>query len=263
MWRMKIKRTIKMSTFSGMRFSVVACILGLGLTGCEADHSALAPVVEGPWRSSASAYATPKRYIVRPGDTLYSIAFRYDQDYRRLAAINHLSSPYVVKVGQAILMNPNYTTPVPMHRVVRAAPRGTPWRPQPEPRLSPQVVVPHNSHWLWPVHGPIISGFAPSLGKKGVDIAGSRGQTIRATASGKVAYAGDGLPGYGNMILIQHPHQLLSAYGYNARNLVQAGQTVRAGQPIAIMGISPQRRYATHFEMRKAGKPVNPKYFLH
>jgi lipoprotein NlpD len=236
-------------------------LMAIGLVACEEDHSGLAPVVEGPWHRH---HATPHRYTVRAGDTLYSIAFRYDQDYRRLAAMNHLQSPYVVKVGQPIFLNPRYTSQIPSIRpVVRAAPRGAKWRAPVQMTAAPaRVVPPRNTHWLWPTRGPIISGFAPEFGKKGIDIAGSQGQTIRATANGMVAYSGDGLPGYGNMILIQHSHQLLSAYGYNARNLVHAGQTVKAGQAIAIMGISPQRRNATHFELRKAGRPVNPRYFL-
>lgn len=234
--------------------------LMVGLTACEEDITGLAPVVEGHWR--APSQPTPNRYRVRPGDTLYSIAFRYDQDYRRLAAMNRMHSPYVVKVGQIIALNPHYYSSIaPIRPVVRAAPRGTPWRVQPSSAYSAQV-VPKNTHWLWPTRGRIVAGFAPALGKKGIDIAGSRGQTIRATSTGTVAYAGDGLPGYGNMILIQHSHQLLSAYGYNAQNLVHAGQKVQAGQAIAIMGTSPQRRYAMHFEVRKAGRPVDPRYFL-
>lgn len=231
----------------------------MSLTAClEEDITPLAPVVEGPWRTG---YATPKQYRVRPGDTLYSIAFRYDQDYRRLAAINHLESPYVVKVGQVLSLRPIlYATPTRrvQQRVARSAQQS--WVPR-TMTVSPSIAK--NTHWQWPTRGRIVSGFAPNLGRKGVDIAGTKGQTIRATASGTVAYAGDGLPGYGNMILIQHPRQLLSAYGYNAQNLVHAGQRVQAGQPIAIMGTSPQHRYATHFEVRKAGKPVNPLYFLH
>ena len=241
--------------------------IGLGflmlvaLAACTDDPSALAPVVEGPWHSMQPM---PKRYRVQAGDTLYSIAFRYDQDYRRLAAMNHLHSPYVVKLGQFISLKPPSSGPgtsfTPMLSLV----------PQPSRRQGSRLInyelhdtpAPKHSHWLWPTRGRIIADFAPELGKKGIDIAGSRNQTIRATASGWVAYAGDGLPGYGNMILIQHPHQVLSAYGYNARNLVHAGQSIRAGQAIAIMGTGPQHRYATHFELRKAGKPINPKYFL-
>lgn len=235
---------------------VIAVIL---ITGCEEGGSDLAPVVEGTWSSAGPA---PRYYRVRAGDTLYSIAFRYDQDYRRLAAMNHMASPYMVKVGQVISLRGSsnsatrsrpmlYTAP-PISQQWHSVPPSSPTRPY----LS------NTTHWLWPARGPILSGFAPGLGRKGIDIAGKRGQTILAAANGTVAYAGDGLPGYGNLILIQHPKQLLSAYGYNSKNLVRAGQTVHAGQAIAIIGASPQRRYATHFEVRKAGRPVNPIYFL-
>ncbi len=223
------------------------------LVACE-EATSLAPVVDGNWRSS-DVNAT--RYRVGRGDTLFSIAFRYDQDYRRLAAINHLQSPYIVKVGQVIVLKSTYSSP-PSYRNVPSVRRAQ--QPMQQAIASPGI---RGSRWLWPARGPILASFAPGLGRKGIDIAGARGQTIRATANGTVAYAGDGLPGYGNLILIQHPQQLLSAYGYNARNLVHAGQTVRAGQPIAVMGTSPHRRYAMHFEVRKAGTPVNPNYYLH
>ncbi len=235
-------------------------LIAMGCVVACDEGGALAPVVDGNWRATNPS---ANYYRVKSGDTLYSIAFRYDQDYRRIAGMNGLQSPYVVKVGQVIRLKPQYTT-APTRRVVYTASRS----PQRGNRQlqRPQPFVPHlssNTHWLWPARGPILSGFAPELGKKGIDIAGKKGQTIRASANGTVAYAGDGLPGYGNLILIQHPKQLLSAYGYNARNLVHAGQTVHAGQAIAIMGVSPQRHYAMHFEVRKAGSPVNPGYFLH
>lgn len=229
-------------------------------------RSDLAPVVDGNWRA---ANPNASYYRVRTGDTLYAIAFRYDQDYRRLAAINHLQSPYLVKVGQVIYLKSPSTPPIRTQRTVYV-PTSTPVarsrqrHPMTPPVSRPAVVtgLPLHKHWLWPVSGKIVASFAPEQGKKGIDIAGKKGQTIRATADGTVAYAGDGLPGYGNLILIQHSKQLLSAYGYNARNLVRAGQTVHAGQAIGIVGVSPQRHYAMHFEVRKAGRPVNPRYFL-
>jgi lipoprotein NlpD len=241
---------------------VILMVLGL-LVACD-ERATLAPVVEGSWRADNPS---ANFYRVRSGDTLYSIAFRYDQDYRRLAAMNALQSPYVVKVGQVIHLKSQYmTAPTPRivymnRRAVVQQQRSRPHlrQPQSQPALSR---LPSNAHWSWPVHGAILSSFSPEMGRKGIDIAGKKGQTIRATASGTVSYAGDGITGYGNLILIQHPKQLLSAYGYNARNLVHAGQTVHAGQAIAIIGVSPKRRYAMHFEVRKAGQPVNPGYFL-
>lgn len=228
------------------------------IAACEEGGGDLAPVVEGTWRSTSPA---PHYYRVRAGDTLYSIAFRYDQDYRRLAAMNQMSSPYVVKVGQVINLRSTRPATRSRSRGYTAPPLSRPWYPVPHSAPT-RPYASNTTHWLWPTRGPVLSGFAPDLGRKGIDIAGKRGQTIFAAANGTVAYAGDGLPGYGNLILIQHPKQLLSAYGYNSKNLVRAGQTVHAGQAIAIIGASPQRRYATHFEVRKAGRPVNPIYFL-
>lgn len=191
---------------------------------------------------------------------MYSIAFRYDLDYRQLAATNHIPSPYLLAVGQTIyLKSPK---PHPVFRPAYISPKLAParaWHPQ-LPKVTRRA---GGGAWLWPAQGVVLTSFSPQQGKKGIDIAGRPGQSIRATANGTVAYAGDGLPGYGNLILIKHDNQFLSAYGYNARNLVREGQTVRAGQVIAVMGMSPYHRNAVHFELRKAGQPTNPRYFLH
>lgn len=223
------------------------------LSACE-ERQSLAPVVESNWRALHSAET---KHRVARGETLYSIAFRYDQDYRRLAALNHIPTPYALAVGQVIYLKsapPVARSAYPVYR--RVTPKYSP------AAVSRSMPAAHRGGWLWPARGPLLSSFVPQLGKKGIDIAGHKGQTIYATSEGTVAYAGDGLIGYGNLILIKHDHQFLSAYAYNARNLVRVGQHVRAGQAIANMGMNNQHRYAVHFEIRKAGQPVNPRYYL-
>ncbi len=234
---------------------LVICLSVGVITACE-QRTTLAPVVEANWRASNIA-ATHR---VQRGETMYSIAFRYDQDYRQLAAINRIPRPYLLAVGQVIHLKPSQpqAMPRPVYAPRKIIPART-WHPQPQSLKATNRA----GAWLWPAQGAILTSFSPQQGKKGIDIAGKAGQSIRATANGTVAYAGDGLPGYGNLILIKHDNQFLSAYGYNARNLVREGQVVRAGQVIALMGMSPNRRNAVHFELRKAGQPTNPRYFLH
>lgn len=119
------------------------------------------------------------------------------------------------------------------------------------------------SKWLWPTKGRIIKGFsAGDQGNKGIDIAGQRGQSIVSTANGTVVYSGNALRGYGNLVIVKHNDNYLSAYAHNERLLVKEGQSVRAGQKIATMGSSGASGVRLHFEIRYQGKSVNPKRYL-
>ncbi len=242
----------------------VTALVWFSLAGCG-QRDGLAPVTELNWRS---ANARPTQYVVFRGDTLYAIAFRYDKDYRELAEANHIRSPYSLRVGQVIRIQPAYqsTPPQPKSRAYRptwvkpqtytqkqAATQATYTRPMMSWRTS---------RWLWPAHGKIVANFVPAQGKKGLDIAGAKGDKIYAASNGTVAYAGSGLAGYGNLIIIKHDNQFLTAYGNNARNLVSEGQTIHAGQVIADMGVVDRRFFGVHFEIRQAGKPVNPLNYL-
>jgi len=230
----------------------IVLLLSLCLSAC-ADRESLAPVVETQWHAF-NPNAT--QHVVTRGETLYAIAFRYDQDYRQLAMSNRLRSPYTLSVGQVIRMQP-------MNR--------RPQRYSPSPRAPRSSYTPanivrsthqHNGHWLWPARGRIATSFVPAQGKKGIDIAGQKGAKIYASTGGVVAYAGNGLAGYGNLIIIKHDNQFLTAYGDNLRNLVTEGQSIKAGQVIAEMGIVDHRFYGVHFEIRQAGRPVNPMNYL-
>jgi lipoprotein NlpD len=119
------------------------------------------------------------------------------------------------------------------------------------------------SKWLWPTKGRIIKSFSTGdQGNKGIDIAGQRGQSIVSTAGGTVVYSGNALRGYGNLVIVKHNHNYLSAYAHNERLLVREGQNVKAGQKIATMGSSGTNSVRLHFEIRYQGKSVNPKRYL-
>jgi lipoprotein NlpD len=225
--------------------SISMVLLSLMLLSCE-ERTDLAPVTELRWHHPHASAASTHRVL--PGETLYAIAFRYDTDYEQLASLNHIPPPYLVKVGQRLLLRPYQSQNVQAYPVAR------------RPMFTSKPVV--STRWRWPVTGKIASHFAPLQGKKGIDIACSKGSKIRATASGVVAYAGSGLLGYGNLIIIKHNNEYLTAYGNNARNLVKEGSKVSAGQIIAEAGLIDRHYFGVHFEIRKKGIPVNPLNYL-
>ena len=235
----------------------------LALCSCG-ERVGLAPVVDVKWRAVNSH--AKEHHVVR-GETLYAIAFRYDQDYRQLAIANHLHRPYKLLVGQIIRLNsvgvptklgryqPNQTT----HHAKTVWYTTKPSTNTTRPTTKIKTVVNKQSlGWLWPAHGKVIAIYAPQQGKKGIDIAGSKGEKIHASRDGVVAYAGSGLSGYGNLIIIKHDNQYLTAYGNNSKNLVKEGQRVHAGQAIAEMGVIDRHYWGVHFEIRNVGQPVNP-----
>ncbi len=228
------------------------------LSGCG-ERSGLAPVSESSWQPYATSTG---RHIVRRGETLYAIAFRYDTDYRQLARLNHLNPPYSLRVGQTL----NVSGGARVQKVVR--PRYIPRNIQqqkPQPIQRPAYSGMHwfsSSKWYWPVQGRVAASFVPAQGKKGINIACNKGDKIRAASGGVVAYAGSGLQGYGNLIIIKHDNEYLTAYGNNIRNLVKEGQRVNAGQVIAEAGLVERKYWGVHFEIRKKGIPVNPLNYL-
>lgn len=236
------------------------------LVGCGSRGS-LAPVSEITYQPY-SRYQ--KNHVVRRGETLYAIAFRYDTDYRKLAALNHVQPPYSLRVGQVLNLQGLARRTTTWHPVQQPQPRNqaqSRYR-QPIPQTKPRVIyTPVNrtrssSGWFWPVSGQVVTTFIPTQGKKGINIASKKGAKVIASASGVVAYAGSGLAGYGNLIIIKHNNEYLTAYGNNVRNLVREGQQVKAGQIIAEVGVLEHKYWGVHFEIRKAGVPVNPLNYL-
>lgn len=154
---------------------------------------------------------------------------------------------------------PATTAPTPVQP--QAAPAQAVSTPTPPPGATRNV---DGIVWQWPASGKVIGGFQAGTGGDGagLDIAGQLGEPVRAAASGTVVYSGNGLIGYGELVIIKHNDTYLSAYGHNSRRLVTEGQHVNAGQEIALMGASGAPRVELHFEIRKDGKPVDPLAYL-
>ena len=197
---------------------------------------------------------TSQFHLVKQGDTLYSIAFAHDMDYHDLATANNIHQPYVVYAGQMLRLRTTQISESSRLSTLHARVfnKGD--------MESHMRLYPHGL--MWPTTGRVVAGFNRNRGQKGIHIQGSRNQTIRAVLPGVVAYAGQGLLGYGNLIIVKHPNRVLTAYGNNARNMVREGDHVRQGQVIATMGKLRRTQYGLHFEIRQAGKPVNPLYYL-
>jgi lipoprotein NlpD len=213
-------------------------------------------------------------YVVQPQDTLYSIAWRHNLDYRDLARWNHLAPDFRIVLGQALVLDGSaraITSSAPgqpdLHAHSHASPlstgapadNGVP----PSKRTPPREVTPSNIRsvliWGWPTERT--SAALPVAGG-GILIAGRFGQDVRAASAGKVVYIGNGLRGYGNLIIIKHGENLLSAYAHNRDALVHEGQEVGLGEVIAHMGEGAPQKPVLYFEIRLNGKPVDPVPFL-
>jgi lipoprotein NlpD len=187
----------------------------------------------------ADTAATQEVYVVRPQDTVYSIAWRYGLDFRDLARWNNIGSDFHITVGQALILRPN-------HSEVLTATR---------PSSPSKATV----HWDWPTDRSSAPRPVPS---GGILISGQLGQDIRATSAGWVVYAGSGIRGYGNLIIIKHGENLLSAYAHNRESLVRDGQEVARGEVIGHMGEGAPGKPVLYFEIRRNGKPIDPLSFL-
>lgn len=221
------------------------------------------------------------QYVVQPGDTLYGIAFRYGWDWKRLAAHNNIQAPYTIRPGQRLRFGAVAANPVasvkpanpPARVVTKTAPKAVTApasTPKPVPSVvkntvtnTPAVPAKSASGWAWPASGTLIGRYASNGSlNKGIDISGQLGQPVLAASNGTVVYAGSGLRGYGELVIIKHSDIYVSAYGHNRRLLVREGQQVKAGQAIAEMGSSGTDRVKLHFEIRRQGKPVDPLQYL-
>ncbi|WP_421570746.1 peptidoglycan DD-metalloendopeptidase family protein [Stenotrophomonas sp. PD6] len=217
-----------------------------------------------------TAHSTPQSSVAKPGqtavvrrgDTLYALARIHNITPRDLAAWNGLSEPYTIYPGQTLRLYPGNGSGRAPTTVVTAPRPGTA-TPTPAPTPSPTTAIKSNIDWRWPADGAIVGRFVGAdVTKQGVDIAGSSGQPVRATAPGVVVYSGAGLVGFGELIIVKHSDQWLSAYGHNRKRLVNEGQSVKAGEQIAEMGRTGTTRDMLHFEIRYNGKPVDPLLYL-
>ncbi len=219
----------------------------------------------------------PGYYTVKPGDTLVRIALENGQNWRDVVRWNALENPNVIEVGQVLRVVPPVAVaaapetgvvvrPIPSATVTAGA--GTPTQAASAPRPAASAPAPavaaageDDVSWAWPVNGTLIAGY-DEVKNKGLDIGGKAGDAVVAAADGRVVYAGAGLRGYGNLIILKHNNTYLSAYAHNQTLLVKEDQSVRKGQKIAEMGNSDADRVKLHFEIRRQGKPVDPAKYL-
>jgi lipoprotein NlpD len=215
--------------------------------------------------------------MARPGDTLYMIAWEVGLDYRQLADWNGLMAPYRIASGMRIRLSPprGWEVDGEATKGARVSPlsndqtisvgsaiqtvSGVSGSLNKSNSVDPEYEI---ADWLWPATGPIIEHFNGNKGNNGLDISGSNGTPIRAAADGIVVYAGSGLRGYGQLLIIQHNDMFLSAYAHNQELFVREGKTVRRGQTVAKMGDTDAESPRLHFEIRRDGKPVNPLDYL-
>ncbi|CAA0090117.1 Murein hydrolase activator NlpD [Zhongshania aliphaticivorans] len=248
-------------------FSIIVLILSV--SACSSNGGS-APISD---RYNPSE-RPPPYYIVSVGDTLFSIAWRYGFDVQGLANANGLASPYTIYPGQALMLQESTKASVASNK-----PKSSPAKAMPNPPVAkvskpakkskvvaaPPVVKPAvttnapRDSWQWPITGPLLRLFvATGQAHKGIDIKGKMGEPVRASKAGVVVYAGSGLVGYGNLLILKHSDRYLSAYGHNRRLLVKEGDSVKAGAVIAELGDSGTDSPKVHFEVRVDGKPVDP-----
>jgi lipoprotein NlpD len=285
----------------GWMWAGAAVLLGGLLAGCASGSRTPAPVEDRspgarsqpqPQPQQPAAVVEPAKplpgaenvgkpgyYTVRPGDTLIRIALDSGQNWRDVARWNNIDNPNLIEVGQVLRVIPpaGFVADVASARPVAppatgaapAAAAASAARPSaPVASLPPVTPTPappgeEDVPWAWPTSGAatVVAGFDEQK-NKGLDIAGKPGDPVLASADGRVVYAGAGLRGYGNLIILKHNNTYLSAYAHNQTLLVKEDQTVRKGQKIAEMGSSDADRVKLHFEIRRQGKPVDPARYL-
>lgn len=213
--------------------TALTVLLGLANSACVELGSP--PVVE---RSPVFSQK-PATYLVHSGDTLYSIAWRFDLDFKALARLNGLGSPYIIQPGQRVRLRAPATAK------------------SPESPSRPHVRVAPNSPWRWPTDAPVSREYG--RGNRGLDFALAAGHRVLATAAGTVVYSGTGLGGYRHLTIIKHNDTYLSAYSLNFAPAVAEGDSIKAGGLIADIQGRGRAAQTLHFEIRREGEPVNPR----
>lgn len=222
--------------------ALLCLILTLLLAGCAGSQSS----DSGPV------------YTVKRGDTLYRIARSTGTSVRDLARLNNISAPYTIEVGQKLKVNGATAKKSSSKSSGKTA------------AVTPSYVVPKSSWppvgqrcWVWPASGKVVMPYSTSEGgNKGIDIAGTRGAPVYASDAGKVVYVGNQLRGYGNLIMIKHGEDYITAYAHNDSMLVNNGQNVKAGQKIATMGSTGSNTVALHFQIRYRATAIDPVRYL-
>ncbi len=271
-------------------------LLGLVLlSGCS--YHPPAPIEEHSEAMVKRQLNADGTYYVRSGDTLYAIAFGYGVDPRNVAKWNDISSPYTIYPGQKLRLSappagsrssgsssgvqistvktPGRTTTKTISspdKTSTAKSKPVTSSPRPVAKSTTKTASPAKTpvssagdpkSWKWPTKGRLHRTFlAGDPARNGIEIIGREGQAITASAGGQVVYSGNGLIGYGELIIIKHSEKMLSAYAHNKVRLVNEGEQVSSGQKIAEMGRNAGNEQLLHFEIRSRGKPVNPLTYL-
>ncbi|MDA8490784.1 MULTISPECIES: amidase activator ActS [unclassified Kluyvera] len=218
--------------------------IGLALSGCAGNSS------EGSYSGSV--------YTVKRGDTLSRISRMTGTSVRDLARMNGISPPYTIEVGQKLKVSGASSSSAKKSTTSKTA------------KVVPSSAVPQSSWppvgqrcWRWPASGKVVMKYSTSEGgNKGIDIAGSRGQPVYAAGAGKVVYVGNQLRGYGNLVMIKHNEDYITAYAHNDKLLVNNGQSVKIGQQIATMGSSDADSVRLHFQIRYRATAIDPLRYL-
>ncbi len=283
----------------GRNIALPATLLALAvLAGCSSSANrapvedrgvTTAPRIDPTTLPGAENAGKPGFYTVRQGDTIMKIATEVNQPWRDIVRWNNLDNPNVIEVGQVLRVVAPVGTTVAAAAPLTEAPRSTTPTPAPAPAKPPVPVATQTTpgaasaapapapvaappatppsagaddvDFIWPASGPMIAGFDEAK-NKGLGIAGKAGDPVLAAADGKVVYAGAGLRGYGNLIILKHNPPFLTAYAHNQTLLVKEDQNVKRGQKIAEMGSTDADRVKLHFEIRRSGKPVDPARYL-
>lgn len=228
----------------------------------SATATAVAPPAIGASALPAAGTATdasPGFYRVKPGDTLYHVAKAHGQRAADLASWNKLPADAKIQTGQLLRVAPP--------AVGAAAAPVAPVASAPSAASAPKAIVPgtaaasppaahRNARFIWPIEGSVAQPF--NAKSKGVVIAGPAGQQVKASASGRVVYAGSGIKAYGKLVIVKHDSHLLTVYGRNGKLLVKEGDAVKQGQAIAESGTDATGKASLVFELREDGKPVDP-----
>lgn len=250
------------------KFSGVV-LVGLILTGCAYDSFHYGATKNNAYSGNAAKVRSiPSSGVhrVKSGDTLFSIAFSYGLDYRHVARINNIDAPYTIYPNQTIRLKGSAPPRKTSTQVAKADPPKPVTKTVSKKVNSPKKVVStvkiptkKVANWQWPVSGTVKKGFSNAgVSSKGIDIKGQDAEHVKAAADGVVVYAGNGLIGYGNLVIVKHNEEFLSAYAYNERILVKEKQTVRMGDSLAVIGGKGNERPLLHFEVRRDGQPIDP-----
>ena len=274
-------------TFSSTRaLTLGTLIVATALAGCTTTSTSRAPVEDRSAQGNGTRppvdpstlpgyenMGKPGYYTVRKGDTIMRIALEAGQYWRDIIAWNNLSDPNVIEVGQVLRVVPPVgsaptavaaapasarTTPATAPNAAAVVPpSAAPATGAPARTEAPSAAGADDISFAWPANGSILGRFDEAR-NKGIDIAGKAGDAVLAAADGRVVYAGSGLRGYGQLIILKHNNTYLTAYAHNQALLVKEDQSVKRGQKIAEMGSSDTDRVKLHFEVRRQGKPVDP-----